>query len=135
MPVHAIDTELATVERAEADLIHIRIRPGAKLTVEGFAEVLAARKTLARETQACVIAIVPDDIDFELDIMNVDHYAEVNASAFTKVFAIVTRADFHKQLCALYTAYFMTVFPLRVFDDESAARAWVQEHLAPGSAT
>lgn len=56
MPVHAIDTELATVERVEADLIHIRVRPGAKLTVNGFAEILAARKALAEDKPAGVIA-------------------------------------------------------------------------------
>ena len=135
MPLGTIDTELATVECAEADLIHIHIRSGAKLTVNGFAEVLAARKALAEDRPAGVIAIVPEDIDFELAIMNVDHYAGGNASAFTKVFAIVTPAVFHQQLCALYTAFFQTAFPLRVFHDGSVARAWVQEHLAPGSAT
>ncbi|MFZ1685965.1 MAG: hypothetical protein WAU70_00970, partial [Flavobacteriales bacterium] len=76
--------------------------------------------------------IVPDDIDFELAIMNVDHHAGTNASTFTKVFAIVTQANLHKQLCALYSAFFTSGFPLRTFDDESAARAWVLEHLVPG---
>ncbi|MBP6699328.1 MAG: STAS/SEC14 domain-containing protein [Flavobacteriales bacterium] len=133
MPVHSIDTELATVERGETDLIHIRVRPGAKLTVNGFAEILAARKALARDKPAGVIAIIPDDIDFELAIMNVDHHAGTNASTFTKVFAIVTQANLHKQLCALYSAFFTTDFPLRTFDDEAVARAWVLEHLVPGS--
>ena len=134
MPMRAIETGLAIVECDETELIHVRFRPGVILSVKGLAEVRAARKQLAANKPTAVLATVPEDIDFELNVMNSDHYKGTDASSYTKVFAIVTNTKMHKELCALYATYFRTDFPLRTFDDEPSARAWLAEHMDPGAA-
>lgn len=128
MQPQAVETSLATVERGEDGLIRIRVRLGARLTVSGFAEILQARKALAQHGPAGVIATVPDDIDFDLAILSVDHYAGIDARAFTQAFAIVSQAELHQRLCAIYNGYFKPGFPIRIFADEAEARAWVMGH-------
>lgn len=130
MPHAVIETSIARVERDEEGLIFLRIREGTKLSVEAFAEILAARKELARGRSSGVIAIVPEDVDFDIRIMNVDHYEGQNAAAFTKAFAIVTRASLYTRLYELYAAYFKTDFPVKTFGDEASALPWVREQLA-----
>jgi len=126
---NSIPTTLALVERNDAGLIFVRVHAGVKLTVEGFAEILAARKQLAQGRPAGVIATVPEDVDFDIRIMNVDHYAGEQASTYTAAFAIVTHANLYTRLYQLYAAFFKTDFPVRTFHDEEEAVRWVQEHL------
>ena len=95
------------------------------MDVEGFSEILAARKGLAEGSPARVIAFVPDDVDFDIHIMNRDHYEGQDAAAFTKAFAIVTQASLYTRLYELYAAYFKPDFPVKVFPDEAAALAWL----------
>ena len=107
----------------------MRIREGVKLTVEGFAEILAARKELAQGRPMGIIAIVPEDVDFDIKIMNVDHYEGHDSRTFTKAFAIVTQASLYTRLYELYAAFFKTDFPVKTFGDEAPAIAWVREQL------
>ena len=129
MPHAVIETSIALVERDEEGLIFIRIGEGSKLSVEAFAEILAARKELAQGLPAGVLAIVPEDVDFDIKIMNVDHYEGQNPAAFTKAFAIVTQASLYTRLYELYAAFFKTDFPVKTFGDEASAIAWVREQL------
>lgn len=131
MAVSHIETTLARVERDDEGLIWIRIGEGVRLDVIGFAEILAARKELAEGRRAGVIAIVPEDIDFDVQIMQVDHHAAGDAETFTAAFAIVTGSALHTKLYNLYAAFFKTAFPVKTFGDEASAVAWVREHVAP----
>lgn len=124
--IHSIDTSIAVVHRDEQGVIRIRVASGAKLDPGGFAEILAARMELAEGRPARVIALVPDDVDFDIHIMNKNHYEKVDAASFTKAFAIVTAASLYTKLYELYAAYFKPMFPVKVFPTEVAALAWLE---------
>ena len=121
---------MATIERDAQGLIRIRVNEGARLDVNGFKEILETRRRLADGQPARVLASLPDDIDFEVQIMNVDHYAGVDATSFTKAFAIVTQASLYTRLYQLYVAYFKPSFPVQVFPDEPSALRWLTEFAA-----
>lgn len=125
VPLRSFDTSLATIERDSGGTIRIRVNEGARLDVNGFKEIMDTRRRLAQGQPARVLAVLPDDIDFEVQIMNVDHYAGVDAASFTKAFAIVTPASFYTRLYQLYAAYFKPGFPVQVFPDEASAMAWL----------
>ncbi|MBK8498233.1 MAG: hypothetical protein IPL52_05330 [Flavobacteriales bacterium] len=130
MNAHAIETSIARIERDPAGIIRIRVNDGARLDVGGFKEILATRQRLAGGVPARVMALLPEDVDFEVQIMNEDHYAGIDASAFTKAFAIITQASLYTRLYQLYAAYFKPGFPVQVFPDEAAALVWLAEFPA-----
>ncbi|MEO8589520.1 MAG: hypothetical protein ABI432_09140 [Flavobacteriales bacterium] len=129
MSSRSVETSLAVVDRTDDGVIFIRIQAGVKLSVEGFGEILAARKELAEGRPAGVVALVPEDVDFDIRIMNVDHYEGKEAATFTAAFAIVTRASLYTRLYELYAAFFKTDFPVKTFHDEAEAVGWVRGYL------
>lgn len=121
-----IDTAIATVERTAPDLIEVRIHPGVTLTVAGIAEILQARQRLADgEPLLALISFPPEDVDFELSMITLDHYGTVPVEHFTRAAAWVTCTPRNDQFCKLYFAYFPSPVPSAIFEDESAARAWL----------
>lgn len=121
-----IDTSIALVERDEQGLIRLRVKPGAKLCVKGFKEVLEGRSTLADGQPACVVALLQEDMDFDIQILNVDHYEKIDATAFTRAFAIVSQSSLYIRLYELYAAFFKPAFPVQVFSDEDSALGWLK---------
>jgi hypothetical protein len=130
MSIRSIDTTLAVVERDAEGVIHVRVKHGVKLNVSGFHEVLVARKELAEGRRVGVLVTVPDDVDFDIRILNVDHYAMDDPKVFTKAFAVVTHTSLYTKLFDLYAAYFKTGFPVRMFNEEAPALAWIRERTA-----
>lgn len=130
-----IDTSIATVERNDQDLIEVRIRSGATLTIAGIAEILQARELLAEgQPRLVLIAFPPDEVDFELSMITLDHYRTVPMERFTRAVAWVTGNARNDQFCRLYFAYFPSPVPSAIFEDEASARSWLHQFL-PGSPT
>lgn len=125
MQLQAIETSHGIVERAADGLIHVRIRRGVRLNGIGWAEVIEARRALAVDGPAVVMAHMPSDIGFDLSILNVDHYKGKDAGAFTAALAIVTQDKFHLHLFGFYAACFRTSFPMRAFSREEEAYKWL----------
>lgn len=129
MADHIIDTSLAVVELSADGIVRLRIKPGSKLTVASFREVFVARRAISGGVRRGVIAFVPDDMDFEIQVVNMDHYADDDAASFTAAFAIVTSASLYRRLLSLYISYFKPAFPTGAFSDEASALEWVRQHL------
>lgn len=125
MEPRTIDTEMALIERDEHGIIRIRVKQGQLLSVKGFGESIVARRELAEGKPARVIALVPEDTDFEIGIMSMDHYDKVDAAAFTKAFAIVTDTSLFVRMYAIYNNYFKLTFPVKIFATEAEALAWL----------
>ncbi|MCB0764245.1 MAG: hypothetical protein R2815_09865 [Flavobacteriales bacterium] len=127
------DTALATIDRSEDGIIRIRFKHEVRVDVSGLAEILQARRDLAGDDRPGVMALLPEDLDFDNAILTTDHHAGSDPRTFTKAFAIVTRSHLLVRLYSIYATYFKQDFPVRTFDDEDAAVQWLHEQV--GSTT
>ena len=122
-----LDTPLAIVEAISPQRIEARIKPGSRLDVAGLAALLEARRRLAQGGRCTVLVEAPADLDFELEIMLADHYANVDASAFTRAMAIVYPGSLFHRLVKLYLAHRKDPFPYRLFTERGEAEAWLDQ--------
>lgn len=125
-----IETSIAVVERDDQGLIQVRIRPATTLTIVAIAEILEARRRLSEGQPRLVLFVFPpEDVDFELSMITLDHYRTVPVEQFTRAVAWVTRNSRNDQFCKLYFAYFPSPVPSAIFEEESAARGWLQQFM------
>lgn len=126
-----IETAVATVIRAADDLVEVRIKPRAVLSVQGIAEILMARKQLAAGTPMRVLFLFPDDdCDFDLSMITTDHYSGIAVEEFTRAVAWATNSAHNDRFCRLYFAYFPSPLPSAIFETEAEARAWLEQFTA-----
>ncbi|HMQ75623.1 MAG TPA: hypothetical protein PKE21_04610 [Flavobacteriales bacterium] len=121
-----IDTATATVERVSAALIEVRFKPDVKLDVEGIGEVVNAKRTLCGADSPDVLAVMPPEVDFELNVLNVDH-SKANGGCPTRRLAFAGQSPLNERLANLYFSYFPRHSETRVFHDEREARLWLDQ--------
>jgi hypothetical protein len=120
-----IDTPLAVVERTAPQQITIDLKPGQVVNVAGLRAIREARKQLAGTSAAHVLALVPEDLDFEPGIILTDHYADEDPAPYTQAMAIVTSGTLFAQLVRIYCTYHRTNYPVQVFACPDKARQWL----------
>ena len=121
-----IDTATATVERVSAELIEVRFKPDVKLDVEGIGEVVNAKRTLCGADSPDVLAVMPPEGDFELDVLNMDH-SRSHGGCPTRRLAFAGQSPLNERLANLYFSYFPRQNETRVFHDERDARQWLDQ--------
>lgn len=127
MTRRTIETTLGRVERVSAEQVEIRISPGVRLSTESFAATREARRELAEGRPMRVLMLLPEELDFQLDVMQVDHYKGTSAEEYTKALAIVSPETLYERLAELYFAYHPPSFPVRIFTHEADAQAWLDQ--------
>ncbi|MBK6540184.1 MAG: hypothetical protein IPG10_02650 [Flavobacteriales bacterium] len=121
-----IDTLIATVQRTSPDLVEVRFKPGAVLTISGITAVLRAREELGRTASHCALIVFPEEeTDFDMSMITMDHYKGRPVVEFTQAVAWVVRNEHNERFTRLYFAYFPSPVPSAIFMEEAEARAWL----------
>jgi hypothetical protein len=122
-----IDTPIATIQRTTADLVEVRFKAGATLSVAGITAILSARQESASGTPMRVLIVfAADEMDFDMAMITKDHYSSIPVQQFTRAVAWVTRNDHNERFCQLYFAYYPSPVPSAIFSTEEEARTWLE---------
>ncbi len=122
-------TAIATLVRVRPDYLEVNYRPGCMLSSAGVAEVQEARRVLMGNTPYAMLSIIPEDADFELGAMSVDHLAADRKEGGLLAIAVVARANMIELVLKLYFSYFPQMSRILVTDKEAAARTWLDAQM------
>jgi hypothetical protein len=126
-----VETRQATVEVCGDGTVEIRFKPGLTLDQAGLHEVIAERERLCADGEPHpVLVIYPQDGDFEISVMTMDHYTGRKAQGLTRCMAIAANSLMHERMVSLYFAYFPQPFAAQAFVEEDEARTWLSSQLA-----
>jgi hypothetical protein len=126
-----VETRQATLEVCRDGTVEIRFRSGITLDQAGLHEVIAERERLCSDGELhAVLVIYPQDGDFEISVMTMDHYTGRKVQGLTRCMAIAANTVMHERMASLYFAYFPQPFAARAFVEEEAAREWLSAQLA-----
>lgn len=123
--IHAYDH--ATVEWTEPDIVVVRFLQGGRLDQDSLAEVMHTRKSFEGNGPQAVIAVIPEDLDFDPKVMMIDQYAANDMNSRTKALAIVTQGVIMESLVSLYFTYHPPGFEMRLFKGFEDAYRWLLE--------
>ncbi len=129
------ETRIARLIRHRPDHLEVIYAPGCVLSSAGVAEVQVARRELMGSTPYGMLSIIPEDADFELNAMNVDHMAQDRKEGALLAVAVVARANMIEMVLKLYFSYFPQMSRILVTDKEPEARAWLDAQLSEIAST
>ena len=130
-----IDTRSATLECVSGELIEVRFKPDVKLDVEGMGEILQAKRKMGAGRELNVLAIMPPELDFELNVLSTDHQALNGGCGLSGRMAFATQSTFNERLTNLYFRYHPRERPTGIFVSEADARKWLATNLPEPSAS
>jgi hypothetical protein len=116
---------LATIEHITEDLVVIWLKRDIRIDIRNIQDIAGAVGG-HRGQRLSVIVNIPDDTDFDVAILRVDHCA----SDRIKVMAVVCESGLFQSLVGLYLSYFPQHFPIRVFRRVEESILWLEEHPA-----
>ena len=120
-----METRAATLELVSNALIELRFKPDVKLNAECMAEVIHAKRTLIANRTVDVLAVFPENLDFELSLLNIDHHAVNHGCGGAHRLALAAQSTFNKRLSDIYFRYHPRPHPTGVFATEADARKWL----------
>lgn len=123
------DTSIAHLVRVRPDLLEVSYFGGCTLSTAALAELRAARRKLMGARPYAMLSLLPDDVDFELSAMGVDHLKEDRADGHLLAIAVVVRANMIEMVLKLYFSYYPWLRRILVTDKEEEARAWMDEQF------
>jgi len=130
-----IETRSATLELVSDMLIELRFKPDVKLDVEGMAEVIHTKRALIAGRNIDVLAVLPSELDFELNLLNMDLHAMHGGCGGAQRLALATQSPFNKRLSDIYFRYHPRPKPTGIFLTEDDARKWLTTKLPEPSAS
>ena len=113
-----VETPSAVVERVSPELVITRYRPGIRANAAAVKENLEARMSFPGREPYGVIGIFPEDVDFDMSLLEQDHYTDIALNEVTQVLAIVAEGALFDPIARLYFAYHPTSFASQVFPTE-----------------
>jgi hypothetical protein len=122
-----IETSLATLRLTAPGWIEVQLKSGACVDVDGLARIMYARKELAQGRPAAVLAVIPNDVDFEVNVMLTDHHLHMDVAAFTGAMAFVYPGSLFNRLVQVYCRFRPPPFPYRFFTDRTKAEQWLRQ--------
>jgi len=124
-----IETRIASMTLAGPGFIIQRFREGTRIDLPGFQENRAARFALANGVTCVMLSIIPKDMDFDVNVTNVDHFAPERGQDTLSAVAVVVADNMAEMVSKLYFSYFPQVFRTKVTDNEEEARAWLEVQM------
>lgn len=124
-----IETRIATMRLVEPGFIEQRYRTGERIDLPGFAENKKARFELMAGETCVMLSIIPKDMDFDVSVTGVDHFAPEREQDTLKALAVVVNDNMAEMVTKLFFSYFPTVFRTNVMSNEIEARAWLKEQM------
>ena len=123
------ETATAIVERVIPELVICRYKHGVKVNAAAVAENLEARMRFPGTEPYAVIGIFPEDVDFDMSLLEKNHYTAIALNQVTRILAIVAEDQHFDPIAKLYFAYHPTQFSSSVFATEAEARTWVDAKI------
>lgn len=124
-----IETATAVLEREDGGLVVCRYKPEVNVDARAVAENLKARLSFPGKEPYAVIGIFPESVNFDMSLIQQDHYTDIALNEVTRILAIVAEGALFEPIARLYFAYYPTRFHSAVFQTEKEARAWVAEKM------
>jgi hypothetical protein len=122
-----IETRIATMSLVAPGIIEQRFREGARIDLAGFQENKEARSELSAGLTCVMLSIIPKDMDFDVGVTGVDHFASERGQDTLRALVVVVQDNMAEMVTKLYFSYFPQVFRTKVTDSEDEARAWLVE--------
>ncbi len=128
MPIATpVETEAATLNASADGGLEIHFKPHVKLTVKNVQEVLDTRHRICGNKRYRVLVTLPEDVDFDVNVLTFDHYEHRDMHRCTYAVAWEAGSDLNEKLVELFYRYFPQPFPAKAFRTHSEARAWLAE--------
>lgn len=124
-----IDTRLATLERGSNELVEVRFKPEMRLDAEGIGEIVRAKHQLCATHDTDVLMVLPPDIDFELNVLAIDHHAMNGGCGLARRLAFAAQSTFNERIARIYFRYHPRDRETAIFLAESDARAWLTQGM------
>lgn len=122
-----VTTAIARLTRLRADLVEVHYFPGCTLSTIALAEVARARRELMGAHPYAMLSVLPPDVDFELNAMNVDHLREDREEGLLLAIAVVVSANMIEMVRKLYFSYYPWLRRILVTDKMDEARGWIED--------
>ncbi len=122
-------TTIATLVRTRPDLLEIRYDAGCTMSIGTITEVQEMRRQVMDQARYGTITLIPEDVDFQMNTMKVDHAAADRSQAQILATAVVARTNMLEMLVKLYFSYYPTMHRILVTDNEAEARTWLNTQL------
>lgn len=122
-----IQTRCATMALIAPGYIEQRFRNDVTLDRLGFEENRRVRAELGGQGPYVMHTIIPEGIDFELDITMQNHFAPERGRSGLVALAVTASDAMGEAVAKLYFSYFPPDFQIKVFSTEAQAKAWLEE--------
>jgi hypothetical protein len=130
-----IDTRSATLELVSDALVELRFKPDVKLDAEGMSEIVHAKRALLAGKNMDVLAILPPEFDFALNVLSMDHSAVNGGCGGSQRLALAAQSTFIKRIAGIYFRYHPRQHATGIFLSEADARGWLETSLPEPSAS
>lgn len=124
------ETASAIVERVHSELAICRYHPRARVDATALGENLKARMRVPGREAYALIAIFPENVDFDLSLLEKHYYTDLSLNEVTRVLALVAMGTLYESIASLYSLNHLRSVSNRVFRTEKEARAWVEMRIA-----
>ena len=125
----SIETHAATLERVAKNMVEVRFKPDVKLDVAGIGEVVHAKRALCGSDEFDVLAILPPEVDFELNVLATTHDAANGGCGLARRLALAAQSPFNERLANIYFRDHPRDNETAVFLNEVDAREWLARTL------
>lgn len=130
-----IETRSATLELVSDALIELRFKPDVRLDVEGMSEIVRAKHTLIAGKNMDVLAVLPAELDFELNVLGMDLNALNGGCGGAQRLALAAQSTFNERITEIYFKYHPRAHATGIFLTEEDARKWLDTKLPEPSAS
>lgn len=130
-----IDTRSATLELVSDALVELRFKPDVKLDVAGISEIVHAKRALIAGKNMDVLAILPPELDFDLNVLSIDHNALNGGCGGAQRLALAAQSTFNERITGIYFRYHPRQHDTGIFLTEDDARKWLATKLPEPSAS
>lgn len=121
-----IDTEAAELELLPNGDLDLRFKANVKLTIARMDEVMEARMKICDGRERAVLITLPEDIDFDVNVLTSDHYKGRELDKCTYAVAWDAESEMNEELVEIFYRYFPQPFPVKIFRHHDEARAWLK---------
>lgn len=124
------DTSIATLHRIRPDYLEVIYKPRCVLSTRALAEVGHARRELMDRSGYGALSLIPEDADFEMSAMHVDHFATDREQGTLLAMAVVAYGYMIEVMLRSYFSSYPGLKRILVSDSEAAARTWLRQQFA-----
>lgn len=122
-------TSIATLIMVSPDLVEIHYDAGIVFNAKAVGEVQEKRRAVMGDRPYATLTVIPEDVDYNMDAMRMDHGAADRTQSQLLATAVVAKSSMIEMLTKLYFSYFPQLHRILVTDDEQAARSWLALQL------